>query len=330
MKTEVENNRKIRIHIMDVEEMMHVLDIAVLIPCYNEELTIAKVIQDFRRVLPEAVVYVYDNNSKDRTAEIARENGAIVHREPRQGKGNVVRSMFRQIDADYYIMVDGDDTYPAEFAHKLLEPLVNGEADMTIGDRLSNGSYRAENKRAFHDIGNRLVQSLIGALFKNDIQDIMTGYRGFTRYFVKTMPVLSGGFEIETEMSIHALDKKFLIREIPIDYRDRPEGSNSKLDTYRDGIRVLGTIVTLFKDYRPLPFFSLVALLLFVLGVLVGIPVISEFVQLHYIYKVPSAILALGLVLIGVMLLLNGFVLDTMVKMNRKDYELYLNQYRER
>ncbi len=314
---------------MNVEEM-HVLDIAVLIPCYNEELTIAKVIQDFRRVLPEAVVYVYDNNSKDRTAEIARENGAIVHREPRQGKGNVVRSMFRQIDADYYIMVDGDDTYPAEFAHKLLEPLVNGEADMTIGDRLSNGSYRAENKRAFHDIGNRLVQSLIGALFKNDIQDIMTGYRGFTRYFVKTMPVLSGGFEIETEMSIHALDKKFLIREIPIDYRDRPEGSNSKLDTYRDGIRVLGTIVTLFKDYRPLPFFSLVALLLFVLGVLVGIPVISEFVRLHYIYKVPSAILALGLVLVGVMLLLNGLVLDTMVKMNRKDYELYLNRYRER
>ncbi|MFT8888732.1 glycosyltransferase family 2 protein [Ethanoligenens sp.] len=304
------------------------MKIAILIPCYNEELTIAKVIKDLHRVLPDAEIYVYDNNSKDKTANIARENGAIVRQEPRQGKGNVVRSMFRDVEADYYIMIDGDDTYPAEFASELLEPLISGEADMTIGDRLSNGTYRAENKRPFHDFGNNLVKSLIGRLFKNDINDIMTGYRGFNRYFVKTMPILSGGFEIETEMSIHALDKKFLIKEIPITYRDRPEGSTSKLNTYSDGIRVLGTILTLFKDFKPLPFFSIVALVTFLLGVLVGLPVISEFIQLHYIYKVPSAILALGLVLVSVMLVLNGLVLDTLVKMNRKDYELYLNRYR--
>lgn len=306
---------------------MYILEIAVLIPCYNEEQTIAKVIQDFRRVLPDAKIYVFDNNSKDKTSAIARENGAIVYKETRQGKGNVVRSMFRKVEADYYIMVDGDDTYPAEFAPKLLEPLMNGEADMTIGDRLSNGTYKAENKRPFHDFGNNLVKSLIGLLFKNDINDIMTGYRGFNRYFVKTIPILSNGFEIETEMSIHALDKKFLMKEIPIDYRDRPEGSCSKLNTYSDGLRVLGTILALFKDFKPLPFFLAVAVLFFILGVLVGVPVITEFVQFHYINKVPSAILALGLVLISIMLLLNGFVLDTQVKMNRKDYELYLNRY---
>lgn len=303
--------------------------VAVLIPCYNEELTVARVIQSFRRVLPDADIYVYDNNSRDRTAEIARENGAIVRHEPRQGKGNVVRSMFRDIDADYYVMVDGDDTYPAEFALDLLAPLRHGEADMAIGDRLSNGSYVKENKRAFHDFGNHLVQGLIGALFKNEIRDIMTGYRAFNRYFVKTIPILSSGFEIETEMSIHALDKKFLICEIPIDYRDRPEGSTSKLNTYSDGIRVLGTILTLFKDYKPLPFFSTVALVSLVLGLLVGIPVIEEFISTSYITKVPSAILALGLVLISIMLFLNGLVLDTQVKMSRKDYELFLTQYRE-
>lgn len=298
-----------------------------LVPCYNEEQTIAKVIQDFRNVLPDAKIYVFDNNSKDKTSAVARDNGAIVYKETRQGKGNVVRSMFRKVEADYYIMVDGDDTYPAEFAAKLLEPLMNGEADMTIGDRLSNGTYKAENKRPFHDFGNNLVKSLIGLLFKNDINDIMTGYRGFNRYFVKTMPILSDGFEIETEMSIHALDKKFLIQEIPIDYRDRPEGSTSKLNTYSDGLRVLGTILTLFKDCKPLPFFSIISMLFFVLGILAGIPVIGEFLQMHYIYKVPSAILALGLILVAIMLLLNGFVLDTQVKMNRKDYELFLNRY---
>lgn len=304
------------------------MKIAVLIPCYNEELTIKKVIDDFKKVLPESLIYVYDNNSKDATYKIALENGAIVVKEPRQGKGNVVRSMFRDIDADYYIMVDGDDTYPAEFALELLKPIINNEADMTIGDRLSNGTYRSENKRAFHNFGNNLVKSIIGKLFRNDINDIMTGYRAFNKYFVKTMPVLSSGFEIETEMSIHALDKKFRLKEIPIDYRDRPEGSSSKLNTYKDGIRVLKTILSLFKDYKPFPFFLTISLICFVIGILIGIPVIAEFINTHYITKVPSAILALGLVLTALLLLTNGLILDTLVKQNKQNYELYLNEFK--
>lgn len=304
------------------------MNIAVLIPCYNEELTIKKVINDFKKVLPESCIYVYDNNSKDATYKIALENGAIVVKEPRQGKGNVVRSMFRDIEADYYIMVDGDDTYPAEFALELLKPIINNEADMTIGDRLSNGTYRSENKRAFHNFGNNLVKSIIGKLFRNDINDIMTGYRAFNKYFVKTMPVLSSGFEIETEMSIHALDKKFRLKEIPIDYRDRPEGSSSKLNTYKDGIRVLKTILSLFKDYKPFPFFLTISLISFVIGILIGIPVIAEFINTHYITKVPSAILALGLVLTALLLLTNGLILDTLVKQNKQNYELYLNEFK--
>jgi glycosyltransferase involved in cell wall biosynthesis len=306
------------------------MKVAVLIPCYNEELTIAKVINDFKRVLPEAEIYVYDNNSKDKTSENAKANGATVILEPRQGKGNVVRSMFRDIDADYYIMVDGDDTYPAEFAHALLEPLINGQADMTTGDRLSNGSYKSENKRPFHNFGNNIVKNLIGNLFQNGINDIMTGYRGFNKFFVKNMPVLSGGFEIETEMSIHALDKKFLIKELPIDYRDRPEGSESKLNTYKDGIRVVKTIISLFKDYKPLPFFSFLSLVFFILGIAVGIPVIYEFITLHYIAKLPSAVLAMGLVLVAILLLMNGFVLDTLVRTNQQNYELNLIHYKLR
>lgn len=304
------------------------MKVAILVPCYNEALTIKKVIEDFKRVMPEADIYVYDNNSKDETSKIASESGAIVVKETRQGKGNVVRSMFRDIEADYYIMVDGDDTYPVEFAKELLKPIILGEADMTIGDRLSNGTYRSENKRAFHNFGNNLVKGLIGKLFKNDINDIMTGYRAFNRYFVKTIPILSGGFEIETEMSIHALDKKFLLKEIPIDYRDRPEGSSSKLNTYKDGIKVLKTIVSLFKDYKPLPFFSFIALLSFIIGMLVGIPVIMEFVRTHFITKMPSAILALGFVLIAILFITNGFILDTLVKQNKQNYELFLNEFK--
>lgn len=304
------------------------MKIAVLIPCYNEEVTIKKVIEDFKKVLPESDIYVYDNNSKDKTAQIARENGAIVVKEPRQGKGNVVRSMFRKIEADYYVMVDGDDTYPAEFVKELLKPIIAGEADMTIGDRLSNGTYMSENKRAFHNFGNNLVKGLIGKLFKNDINDIMTGYRAFNKFFVKTMPVLSEGFEIETEMSIHALDKKFLLKEIPIDYRDRPEGSNSKLNTYSDGIKVLRTILSLFKDYKPLPFFSILAGILFIIGLIVGIPVIIEFIETNYITKLPSAVLALGFVLAAVLMLTSGFILDTLVKQNNQNYELFLNTFK--
>lgn len=301
---------------------------AIIIPCYNEELTIAKVISDFKAAMPEADIYVYDNNSSDRTSEIARKAGVNVVFEPRQGKGNVVRSMFRDIDADYYIMVDGDDTYPAEFARRLLEPLISGEADMTIGDRLSNGSYKSENKRLFHNFGNNLVKKMICSLFKNNIHDILTGYRGFNRYFVKNFPILSSGFEIETEMSIHALDKNFLIKEIPIDYRDRPAGSTSKLNTVSDGIRVVRTVVSLFKDYRPLEFFSRLSLIFFILSLICGIPVIAEFAKYRYIYKVPSAILAVGLMITALLLLLDGFILDTIVKNDRKNYELSLTRYR--
>jgi glycosyltransferase involved in cell wall biosynthesis len=279
-------------------------------------------------MLPEADIYVYDNNSKDDTAAIASKNGAVVVMEPRQGKGNVVRSMFRDIDADYYIMADGDDTYPAEFAKAMLEPLFNGEADMVIGDRLSNGSYTSENKRMFHNMGNRFVRALIGRLFDGRINDIMTGYRSFNKYFVKTMPVLSSGFEIETEMSIHALDKKFLIKELPIDYRDRPSGSVSKLNTYKDGLHVLKTIALLFKEYKPMPFFSIFSFIFLLLGFTAGIPVLHEFFTAHYVWKVPSAILALGFVLISIMLILNGLVLDTIVKINRKNYELFLNDFK--
>ena len=305
------------------------MKIAVLVPCYNEELTIGKVVEDFKRELPEADIYVYDNNSKDNTSKIAEEKGAIVVKEYRQGKGNVVRSMFRDIDADVYIMVDGDDTYPAEAARDMIQPIIDGEADMVIGDRLSNGTYFQENKRPFHDFGNNLVKGLIGLLFKNEIRDIMTGYRAFNRYFVKTMPVLSDGFQIETEMSIHALDKKFLLKEIPIDYRDRPEGSESKLSTFKDGYRVLSALGSLFKNYKPMAFFGIVTLVTFILGLLVGMPVILEFVKTSFVSKVPSAILAVGFMVISILSLVCGVILDTIVKNNKMNYELYLTRYKD-
>ena len=305
------------------------MKIAVLVPCYNEELTIGKVVDDFKRELPEADIYVYDNNSKDNTSKIAEEKGAIVVKEYRQGKGNVVRSMFRDIDADIYIMVDGDDTYPAEAARKMIEPIIEGKADMVIGDRLSNGTYFHENKRPFHDFGNNLVKGLIGLLFKNEIKDIMTGYRAFNRYFVKTMPVLSDGFQIETEMSIHALDKKFLLKEIPIDYRDRPAGSESKLSTFKDGYRVLSALGALFKSYKPMAFFGSISLACFILGMVVGIPVVFEFMKTDFVTKVPSAILAVGLVVVSMLALVCGFILDTSVKNNKMNYELYLTRYKD-
>lgn len=305
------------------------MKVAVLIPCYNEELTIGKVIKDFKRELPDANIYVYDNNSKDKTGEIATELGAVVIKENRQGKGNVVRSMFRDIDSDIYIMVDGDDTYPAEAAKKLMQPIINNEADMVIGDRLSNGTYAKENKRAFHNLGNNLVQGLIGLLFKNEIKDIMTGYRVFNRFFVKTMPVMSEGFQIETEMSIHALDKKFRLKEIPIEYRDRPNGSESKLNTFRDGYRVIKALIGLFKDYKPLIFFGLISSVSLILGLLVGIPVIIEFVLTNFITKVPSAILAVGFIVVSVVSLACGLILDTISATAKRNYELYLNNYKE-
>lgn len=300
---------------------------AVLIPCYNEELTIEKVIKDFKKELPEAEIYVYDNNSKDKTAQIAKENGAIVKHEYRQGKGNVVRSMFRDIDADIYVMADGDDTYPAEEVHKLIEPVVNGEADMVIGDRLTNGTYQKENKRHFHEFGNNLVKKAINVAFKTDLKDIMTGYRVFNKLFVKNMPVLSPKFEIETEMSLHALDKKFIIKEIPIVYRDRPEGSESKLNTVSDGMKVIKTIVKMFKDFKPRQFFWAFSLLFVLLGLIVGLPVIVEFIKTGYITKMPSAVLATGIMIFAIIIAQCGVILDTVVKQHREKYELELLRY---
>ena len=303
--------------------------IAVLLPAYNEEVTIVKVIEDFRRVLPHADIYVYDNNSKDKTNQLAREAGAIVRFEPRQGKGNVVRSMFREIDADYYIMADADDTYPAEEVEALLQPLRDGLADMTIGDRLSNGTYAEENKRGFHGFGNNLVRLLVNKLYKGNYNDIMTGYRGFNRLFVKNFPVLSPGFEIETELSIHSLDKRFKLVEVPITYKDRPEGSESKLSTFSDGFKVLRMIFNLFKDYKPLIFFSILTVLFFVLGLIVGIPVISEFARTGMIDKVPSAVLATGFMILSALSFVAGFILDTVVRQHRMQYELKVYSYYE-
>ena len=303
--------------------------IAVLIPCYNEELTIEKVIKDFRKELPDADIYVYNNNSKDKSAEIAKANGAIVINEYKQGKGNVVRSQFRDIEADIYVMVDGDDTYPAEFVHKLIEPVRNGEADMTIGDRLSNGTYQKENKRPFHELGNNLVKKSINILFSTNLKDIMTGYRVFNKRFVKNMPVLSPKFEIETEMSLYALDKKYIIKEIPIEYRDRPEGSSSKLNTVSDGIKVIKTIVRMFKDYKPFRFFVIISLIFLLLGLLVGVPVLVEFFKTAYITKVPSAILATGFIGLAAVAFQCGIVLDTVTRQHREDYELNLLRYEQ-
>ena len=300
--------------------------VAVLIPCYNEAVTIGKVIDDFKRVLPDADIYVYDNNSKDDTSAIAKEHGAIVRMEPRQGKGNVVRQMFREIDADYYIMVDGDDTYPAEAAPALLEPLMNDTADMTVGDRLSNGTYGEENDRAFHRFGNDLVRWLIKVIYGYAFDDVMTGYRAFNRIFVKTMPVLSEGFQIETEISIHAVDKRFRIKDVPIDYRDRPEGSYSKLSTFGDGAKVLRAIASLFKDHKPMAFFGWLALILVVLGLIAGIPVIAEFFQTGLVPRFPTAILAIALVICGALSFTAGIILDTVAKSTRKQWELFTYQ----
>lgn len=307
------------------DEIFHTADIgevAVLIPCYNEAVTIAKVVDDFRRVLPDATIYVYDNNSSDNTAQIAREHGAVVRFETRQGKGNVVRSMLREIDADYYLMVDGDDTYPAEAAEEMLRPLIDSRADMCVGDRLSNGTYGSENDRAFHGAGNTLVRKLIKWLYGFEFQDVMTGYRSFNKVFAKTLPVLSSGFEIETEMSIHAVDKRWRIMNVPITYRDRPEGSESKLSTFSDGRKVLKLILSLFKDYKPLALFSILFLIFLILGLIAGIPVIIDFVQTGLVPRFPRAILAVGLIGVGVICLACGLILDTVVKGTRHEYEL--------
>ena len=301
--------------------------IAILIPCYNEEITVAKVITDFKKELPDALIYVYNNNSTDNTLQIAYENGAIVKNEYRQGKGNVVRNMFRDIDADVYVLVDGDNTYPANMVHQLIKPILMETADMVVGDRISNGTYKKQNKRLFHDFGNGMVKYTINRLFKTNLKDVMSGYRAFSRTFVKNIPILSKGFEVETEMTLHALDKRFIIKEIPIEYKDRPNKSKSKLNTFTDGYKVIKTIIKMLKDYKPLKFFLSIAIIFFVLGLIIGIPVIYEYILTRYITKVPSAVLSTGLMIFSVIIAQCGVILDTVVKDDKEKYEIELNKY---
>lgn len=298
-------------------------EIAVLIPCYNEEKTIYKVIKDFQTALPEAKIYVYDNNSTDNTAQIAKDAGAIVRHEYRQGKGNVIRSMFCDIDADCYLMIDGDDTYPAEHARKMCNLVLEKKVDMVIGDRLSS-TYFSENKRPFHNFGNCLVRALINSIFSSKVKDIMTGYRAFSYEFVKTFPVISKRFEIETEMTIHALDKNFLLEEVEVDYRDRPQGSESKLNTFSDGFRVLATIARLFKEYKPTIFFSIIASIFFVISVLFGIPVFAEYFETGLVLRFPTLIFSGFLMVISILLLICGIILEVIVKKHRQLFELFL------
>ncbi len=301
--------------------------ICLLIPCYNEGLTIARVVADFRAALPEgAEIYVYDNNSTDDTAAEARKAGAIVRSEQRQGKGNVVRSQFREVDADIYVMVDGDDTYPASVVAELLRPVLEGETDMVVGDRLSNGSYYKENSRRFHGLGNDVVRGAINRFFGVKLRDIMSGYRVFTRQFVESFPCLSSGFQLETEMTIFALSRHFRIREVAIDFTERPEGSFSKLNTFSDGMKVIFTIFNMYRHYKPLRFFSVAALLCLVASVTIGVPVIYEYMTYSYVYKVPSAILSSGIFIIAVMLYVAGLILDTLAHNDRGLFEQLLKK----
>lgn len=297
--------------------------IAVLIPCYNEGRTIQKVVTDFRTALPEATIYVYDNNSTDNTAELAEAAGAVVRYEYQQGKGNVIRRMFRDVDAMCYIMTDGDDTYPADCARELADKVLNKHVDMVIGDRLSS-TYFEENKRPFHNWGNSIVRNTINRLFKSQIKDIMTGYRAFSYEFVKTFPVLSRGFEIETEMSIHAVDKNLYVENVVIDYRDRPEGSESKLNTYSDGIKVLRTILRLFKNYKPLQFFSILALALAVISIIFFLPVFIDFLRTGLVERMPTLVVSGFAMLAAIQSLFAGLILATMNQKNRHDFEMQL------
>ena len=298
--------------------------IAILIPCYNEAQTIGKVVADFRAALPEATVYVYDNNSADDTAAIARSAGAVVRHESRQGKGNVIRAMFREINAECYLMVDGDDTYPAEDACAMCDAVLQNGMDMVIGDRLSS-TYFTENKRPFHNSGNVLVRQLVNRFFRGNITDIMTGYRAFSYIFVKSFPVLSKGFEIETEMTIHALDKNFRLCSLPVGYRDRPQGSESKLNTFSDGFKVLMTILRLYKDYKPLPFFGLITAVLGVLGMGMFVSVFAEFTLTGLVPRFPTLIVSGFILMAALLSLVCGLILDTSGKNARKNFELQLN-----
>lgn len=306
--------------------------IAVLIPCYNESKTVAKVIRDMKKALPEAVIYVYDNNSTDGTDEIARKEGAVVRYEHQQGKGNVIRSMFRDIDAQCYLMVDGDDTYPAEFAAEMCSKVLENGTDMVVGDRLSS-TYFTENKRPFHNFGNSIVRGSINRLFKSNIKDIMTGYRAMSYRFVKTFPVLSRNFEIETEMTIHAIDKNMQVENVIIEYRDRPEGSESKLNTYSDGFKVLKTIMRMFKNYKPMEFFSVIAAVLFVVGMAFFIPVLVHFLKVGTVEKIPTLIVSGFVIMTSIVCWFSGIILSTLVNQHKQDFEyqtqMVTNRYKD-
>jgi glycosyltransferase involved in cell wall biosynthesis len=299
--------------------------IAVLIPCYNESRTVKKVVEDFRHVLPEAAIYVYDNNSTDGTDGIAREAGAIVRYEHQQGKGNVIRRMFREIDAEVYLMVDGDDTYPAEAAPEMVRRVREDHSDMVVGDRLSS-TYYTENKRPFHNFGNSFVKNCINRFFDTNIQDIMTGYRAFNYQFVKTFPVLSKGFEIETEMSIHAADKHMQVDNVVIEYRDRPEGSESKLNTFSDGFKVLTRILNLYKNYKPFSFFSLLSAVLAVVAVIFLIPILAEYWRTGLVPRFPTLIVCGFVLVAAVQSFFAGLVLQSMEQKNKQDFEMQLHQ----
>ncbi len=298
--------------------------IAVLIPCYNEEKTIAKVVRDAREALPDAVIYVYDNNSSDRTVELARDAGAVIRYEHMQGKGNVIRRMFREIEAECYIMVDGDDTYPMEYAGKMAELVLSHNADMVVGDRLSS-TYFTENKRPFHNLGNSVVRGSINRLFNCDIKDIMTGYRAFSYGFVKTFPVLSTGFEIETEMTIHAVYNNMQIENVIVDYRDRPEGSESKLNTFSDGFKVLHTIVKLYRDYKPFGFFGLCSAVLALIAVVLFIPILITYIETGMVDRFPTLFVCGFIGLAAIQSLFTGLMLSNMALKNRRDFEYRLS-----
>ena len=300
--------------------------IAVLIPCYNEEKTIEKVVNDFRKELPEAKIYVYDNNSKDKTAEKAKSAGAIVRKETKQGKGNVIRTMFREIDAECYIMVDGDDTYPAQNAKQFVDAVLNENIDMVIGDRLSS-TYFTENKRLFHNFGNVLVRSLINRIYNSDIRDVMTGYRAFSYKFVKTFPVLSKGFELETEMTIHTLDRNLKVKNIIIEYRDRPDGSVSKLNTISDGIKVLKTIFGFYKNYKPFGFFNILSCISLIIGLAMFVPVVIAFSHTGLVNRMPTLIVSVLFFLAALQLFISGLILDNINKTTRQNFEMRLIDY---
>ena len=299
--------------------------IAVLVPSYNEAQTIKKVVEDFKRVLPQAVIYVYNNNSTDDTAKIAAEAGAIVRNEYKQGKGNVIRRMFREIDAECYIMTDGDDTYPAEFAPQMADMVLNKNCDMVVGDRLSS-TYFQENKRPFHNFGNDIVRKSINFLFKSKIKDIMTGFRAFSYQFVKTFPVLSTGFEIETEMTIHAVDKNMAVGNVVIDYRDRQEGSESKLNTFSDGFKVIKTIIRLFKAYKPIWFYGLVALILAIISIGFFIPILVIYGETGLVPKFPTLIMCCFVMTVAILSFFSGSILQSLRQKEKQDFELHLNQ----